>query len=185
MAKSTTGSLYLFLVFIILLPINSVSAQDKMAKHKDLSVELIESAKNSINSKNYQSALKILKQAYILYPENPMVPYSIARAHQELGECEKAFEWSSKTKIHHDYANLKKKVKTKISKFIDANPQYWYPHTLTITAGLSILATVTTLSAIVCCIKILTSDVRSTHSKLFSTVQHSSFSPHTSQFGPQ
>ena len=116
--KSTTGSLYILILFIIILPANLLFAQDAMKKHEDLATEFIEAAKSFRNSGDYKNALIMLKQAYLLYPDSPMVLFSIARSYEEIGECTKAYEWFSKTLVHHQSKQLKPKHKEKTTSFL-------------------------------------------------------------------
>ena len=118
--KSTIGSLYLLILLTIMLPANLTFSQDTMKNHEDMATEFIESAKYFRKSGYYKNALIMLKQAYLLYPNNPMVLYSIARSYEEIGECTQAYEWYSKTMLHHEPQKLKEKSEEKTKDFLSS-----------------------------------------------------------------
>ena len=118
MKSITRGSLCLLIVFIIMLPENLVFSQDKMKKHEEMAQEFIESAKSLREVGDHKNAVIMLKQAYLLYPNSPTVLYSIAYSYEEIGECTHAYEWYSRTLLHHKPEKLTRKAKRKATEFL-------------------------------------------------------------------
>ena len=111
----------IIILFILLIP-PSAKAESTLDDGFKQGQKFAEQGKTYIKQKNYLGALTMFRQAYLLYPVTPMLPFSVGRAYMELKECEKAHEYFSLTLVHHLSDEMPEEAKNIVLNFIASNP---------------------------------------------------------------
>ena len=122
LARSVTGRGLAVLLLMLALSPSTAWAEDLLKEHEQRAVEYIEAAKEYRSQEDYANALTMFMQAYLFYPNDPMITYSIARCYQELGNCKGAHEYFSKALIHPDAEQMLENSKKKATEYIATNP---------------------------------------------------------------